>query len=115
MYYLIKILSSAVILVLVSEISKRSTLAGSILASLPLMSLLAIIWMYIDTRDLQKISELSGGIFWMVIPSLLFFILLPLLLRRQVNFWLALGISSALMISLYFLMIFVLRKFGIKL
>jgi len=74
-YYIIKVLLSSVIIVAVSEISKRSTLMGSIIASVPLVSLLAFIWMYIDTKDTVKIAELSQGIFWLVIPSLLFFIL----------------------------------------
>jgi hypothetical protein len=114
-YYILKVLLSSVIIVLISEISKRSSLAGSILASLPLMSLLAIMWMYVDTKDVQKISALSSGIFWMVIPSLLLFILLPYLLKKQVSFWWALGISTSIMVLFYFIMIFVLKKFGIKL
>jgi hypothetical protein len=114
-YYILKVLLSSVIIVLISEISKRSSVAGSILASLPLMSLLAFIWMYIDTKDIQKISSLSSGIFWMVIPSLLLFILLPILLKKQVSFWWALGISTSIMVLFYFVMIFVLKKFGIKL
>jgi hypothetical protein len=114
-YYILKVLFSSVIIVLISEISKRSSMAGSILASLPLMSLLAFIWMYIDTKDIQKISSLSSGVFWMVIPSLLLFLLLPYLLKKQVNFWVALSISTSVMVLFYFLMIFVLKKFGIKL
>ncbi len=114
-YYVLKVLLSSVIIVLISEISKRSSLAGSILASLPLMSLLAFIWLYIDTKDVAKISSLSNGIFWLVIPSLLLFIILPYLLKRQVNFWWALSISTTVMVVFYLLMIFVLKKFGIKL
>ena len=93
-YYILKVLVSSVIIVLISEISKRSSMAGSILASLPLMSLMAFIWMYIDTKDVQKISSLSSGIFWLVIPSLLLFIILPYLLKKQVSFWWALGVST---------------------
>jgi hypothetical protein len=115
MYYILKVLVSAVIIVLVSEISKRSSMAGSIIASIPLLSLMAFIWMYIDTKDVQKISALSTGIFWLVIPSLLLFIVLPILLKKQVNFWWALGISTSVMVLFYFIMIFVLKKFGIKL
>ena len=113
-YYILKVLISAVIIVLISEISKRSSLAGSLLASLPLMSLLAFIWMYIETKDVVKISLLSNGIFWLVIPSLILFILLPYLLKRQVNFWWALSISTSVMVIFYLLMMFVLKKFGIK-
>lgn len=114
-YYILKVLLSSVIIVLISEISKRSTMAGSILASLPLLSIMAFIWMYIDTKDIQKISSLSTGIFWLVIPSLLLFIALPFLLKKQISFWWALGISTSVMVMFYFIMIFVLKKFGIKL
>jgi len=99
-----------VIIVAVSEISKRSTLMGSIIASVPLVSLLAFIWMYIDTKDTVKIAELSQGIFWLVIPSLLFFILFPVLLKKNVEFWLSLGISLTLMVIGYFVMLFILKK-----
>lgn len=114
-YYIFKVIVTSVFIVLISEISKRNTMAGSILASLPLLSLLAFTWMYIDTKDVQKISSLSSGIFWLVIPSLLLFIILPFLLKKQINFWWALGISTSVMVLFYFIMIFVLKKFGIKL
>lgn len=83
MYYFLKVLVSSVIIVLISEISKRSSMAGSILASIPLLSLMAFIWIYIETKDIQKISALSTGIFWLVIPSLLLFIILPFLLKNK--------------------------------
>ena len=114
-YYIVKVLLSSVIIVLISEISKRSSLLGSILASVPLVSVMAIIWIYLDTKDIQKIASLSTGIFWLVIPSLGFFILLPYLLKKQFDFWLSMGISVIAMVIFYFIMIFVLGKFGIRL
>src|SRR5665647_856879 len=105
-YYLIKVLLSSVTIVAISEISKRSTLTGSILASVPIVSLLAFVWIYIDTKDAAKIADLSQGIFWLVIPSLLFFILFPILLRKNVEFWLSLGISLTIMILGYFVMLY---------
>ncbi|MBK8943639.1 MAG: DUF3147 family protein [Ignavibacteriae bacterium] len=113
--YIIKILVSAFLIVAVSEVSKRSSLIGGILASLPLVSVLAIIWLYIETKDIQKISNLSTSIFWLVIPSLSFFIILPILLKTKLDFYLALVISIAIMIVLYYLMIFILSKFNIHL
>ncbi len=112
-YYLLKVLLSSVTIVAISEISKRSTTVGSILASVPLVSLLAFVWMYIDTKDTTKIAELSQGIFWLVIPSLLFFILFPFLLKKNVDFWLSMGISLTIMILGYFAMLFLLKKSGI--
>jgi len=113
-YYLIKVLLSSVTIVAISEISKRSTLTGSILASVPIVSLLAFVWIYIDTKDAAKIADLSQGIFWLVIPSLLFFILFPILLRKNVGFWLSLGISLTIMILGYFVMLYILKKSGIS-
>ena len=113
-YYIIKVLLSSVTIVAISEISKRSTTIGSILASIPLVSLLAFVWMYIDTKDTVKIAELSQGIFWLVIPSLLLFIIFPVLLKKNIDFWLSLGISLTIMVIGYFIMLFVLKKVGIN-
>jgi len=112
-YYIIKVLLSSVTIVAISEISKRSTTMGSILASVPLVSLLAFVWLYIDTRDTAKIADLSQGVFWLVIPSLIFFILFPVLLKKQVDFWISLGISLSVMVIGYFIMLFILKKAGI--
>jgi len=113
-YYIIKVLLSSVTIVAISEISKRSTFIGSISASIPLVSLLAFIWMYIDTKDVIKIAELSQGIFWLVIPSLAFFILFPVLLKKNIDFWLSLGISLTIMVFCYFIMLFILKKAGVN-
>ncbi|MGE5480581.1 MAG: DUF3147 family protein [Chloroflexota bacterium] len=114
LYIIIKILISAVIITAISEISKRSSLLGSILASVPLVSVLAIIWLYVETKSVEKISALSGSIFWLVIPSLSFFILLPVLLKHGWNFWLSLTLSLLVMVLFYYLMIYVLGKFGVE-
>ena len=69
----IKVLLTAVLVVAISEAAKRSTLLGGILASLPLTSLLAIIWVYGETGDTARIANLSVSIFWYVLPSLVLF------------------------------------------
>jgi uncharacterized membrane protein (GlpM family) len=112
-YYIIKVLISSGLIVLISEVSKKSSTLGSIFASIPLVSVLAFIWLYIDTKDKTKISELSYGIFWLVIPSLSLFLILPVLLKRM-SFYPALIIGIICMVVLYFLMIFILGKLGIK-
>ncbi|MBP7651876.1 DUF3147 family protein [Candidatus Dependentiae bacterium] len=115
MYYLIfKILLSALMIATISEISKRSSLIGGTLASLPLVSLLAIIWMYIETKDIDKISKLSYSIFWLVIPSLSFFLVLPLFLKFKINFYFSLFLSLIVMTALYYLQIFILKKIGVN-
>ncbi len=114
-YYIVKVFITAILVVLISEISKRSSLIGAILASLPVVSILAFIWLYIDTKSVEKISELSIGIFWLVIPSLSLFIALPLLLKSKVNFYASLIISCAIMVLLYFTMVFILKRLNINL
>lgn len=112
---LLKILLSALIIFAVAEISKRSSIFGAIVASLPLVSVLAMIWLWHDTRDVTKIATLSQGIFWLVLPSLTLFALLPpLLLRWKLGFPLALGIACAATVVAYLLMIFILRRFGVE-
>ncbi len=113
-YFIIKVLLSSVIIGLISEISKKSTLWGSILASIPLTSVLAIIWLYQDTKNTSGIIDLSYNIFWLVLPSLAFFIVFPLLLKANVNFYFSLAIALVIMIILYFVMVFILEKFGFK-
>jgi hypothetical protein len=112
-YYILKVLISSVLIVGISEISKRSSLWGGILASVPLVSVLAFIWLYIDTKSVENISQLSYSIFWLVIPSLSLFITLPLLLKK-VDFAIAMLLSIIIMIGCYYLMVIALGKFGIK-
>ena len=112
-YMIVKTIISAIIIVAVSEISKRSSLFGAILASLPLVSYLGMIWLYIDTNSKTQVSQLSKNVFWMVLPSLSLFIVLPKLLNTNMNFYLALFLSTVVMVITYFTMIFILQKFGI--
>ncbi|MDO9170109.1 MAG: DUF3147 family protein [Methylobacter sp.] len=115
-YTLIKvIITSLLLIVAISELSKRSSLLGALLASLPLMSILAMLWLYIDTKDTGKIANLAAGIFWLVIPSLVFFISLPFLLKKGLDFYLSMGISMSVTAGCYFLMITLLTRYGIKL
>jgi len=113
-YYIIKILVSAILITLISEISKRSSFWGGVLASVPIVSVLAFIWLYLDTKSTAKIISLSYSIFWLVIPSLTLFLILPLLIKTGLNFFAALFISITAMILFYYIMIFILEKFGIN-
>jgi len=114
-YYLVKIITTTVLIVVISEIAKRSSFVGAILASIPLISVLAMIWLYIDTKDVTKISALSNSVFWLVIPSLALFVSLPILLKQGINFYLSIGISIVITIICYWLMLYVLNYFGVKL
>lgn len=113
--YFIKVLLSAALIVAVTELSKRGgTFWGGVLASLPLTSLLAFIWLYAETRNAVQISELSWAIFWLVLPSLTLFVTLPILITRGIAFPLALIIALAVMIAAYLLTASIVSRLGIK-
>lgn len=113
--YIIKVLISAGIIVGVTELAKRGTpFWAGVLASLPLVSLLSFIWLYIETRDNGKIISLSWSILWLVLPSLTLFVLLPVLLKRQMGFPLALLLSVLFMVAAYLATAAILKRFGIN-
>jgi len=114
-YYILKIVITTVLIVLISEIAKRNTFMGAILASVPLVSVLAMLWLYVDTKDISKVVALSSSIFWLVLPSLTLFVTLPLLLKQGLNFYLSMPISIGVTIFSYWIMVSVLNHLGIKL
>ena len=114
MYYAIKIAITALLVVVISEVARRSSFIGALLASIPLVSVLAIVWLYVDTGDIEKISALADSIVWLVLPSLALFIVLPLLLKAGVNFWLSMGAGIAVTAFCYWLVLTVLSNFGVK-
>jgi hypothetical protein len=109
----IKIAITAVLVVAIAEVAKRSSLMGAVLASIPLTSVLAMIWLYADTGDAQKVADLASGIFWLVLPSLALFIALPLMLRAGWPFAPSLAASTALTVACYFLMLAILKRLGV--
>ena len=114
-YNIVKILISAILIALISEVSKRSTFFGAILASIPLVSVMAMIWLYFDTNDSLQVVQLSKSIFWLVIPSLVLFITFPFFIRLQLPFYTALSASLIAMVITYFITIAILDKFDIHL
>ena len=113
LYYALKVFISALVIVSVSEVAKRSSLFGALIAALPLTSLLAILWMYKDNVETQKIAQLSQSIFWFVLPSLAFFLAFPFLLTKGLSFWVSLGASATLTIVIYFVMLWILKASNI--
>ena len=97
--FLLKTLISAVLIAGASELARRSTVAGALLVSLPLTSLLAIGWLWHDTHDPARIAAFTTETLWLVLPSLLFFVVLPLALRFGMTFWpgFALAIGATVM------------------
>jgi len=108
-YYITKIAVSASLIVAISEIAKRSPLIGAVLASVPLVSIIAMIWLYHESGDTAKVIALASKIVWLVLPSLVLFIALPILLKHECSFYLSLGISIALTVIAYILMTAVMR------
>ncbi|BDZ74373.1 hypothetical protein GCM10025856_20920 [Methylophaga marina] len=104
-YFITKITVNALLIVAISEIAKRSSLMGAVLASVPLVSVIAMIWLYQESGDTAKVISLASDIVWLVLPSLVLFIALPILLKHEFGFYLSLGISIALTVVAYFLMV----------
>ena len=115
LYYISKIAISAAVIVAVSESAKRHSGVAALLAALPLTSLLAFIWLHLEGATATAIGELSTQIFWLVLPSLVLFIVLPVLLRLGLNFWLSLALACSATVGCYLLMLPLLRKLGIQL
>lgn len=115
LYYALKVIISALLIVAISEIAKRSTGFAALVASIPLTSLLAFIWLHVEGTQAEKIAELSSQVFWLVIPSLLLFLLLPMLLKHGFNFWVSLGLSVAATAGCYVALLPLLRRMGVSL
>ena len=115
LYLVLKALLSGAIVAAVSEISKRYPGFGGLVASLPLVSVLGMIWLWRDTHDLERMAAHATGTFWFVLPSLPMFLIIPALLRRGIGFWPALAGGCALTIALYFAMTLIGPRFGLRL
>jgi len=111
MYFMLKVFITALVVAGVSELARRYNLVAAALASLPLTSILAFIWLYNDTHDLQKVSELSYSVMWLVIPSLLFFVMFPLLIKSGFKFYPALIISCVIMSAGYGIFIYLKKAY----
>ena len=115
LYYVFKVFISALIIVAITEIAKRSSGFAALVASLPLTSLLAFVWLYVEGSTPAQIAELSSQIFWLVLPSLVLFLLLPLLIKQGFGFWLSFGLSIAATIGCYLALLPILRRLGVQL
>lgn len=111
----IKALVSGVIVAAVSEIAKRYPGFGALVASLPLVSVLGMLWLWQAKPDAANMAAHAQGTFWFVLPSLPMFLLIPALLRGGMNFYLSLALGCALTVLLYLLMVWAGPRFGLKL
>ena len=115
LYLILKAALSGVIIAAVSEVARRSPGFGALVASLPLISILGMIWLWRDTRDLELMASHVEATFWYVLPSLPMFLVVPALLRRGLGFWPALLAGCVLTVGLYGATMAVGPRFGVKL
>lgn len=115
LYLVVKAALSGVIIAIVSELAKRNPGLGALVASLPLVSVMGMIWLWRDRPDAENMAAHAGATFWYVLPSLPMFLAIPALLRAGVNFWIALALGCALTVALYSLMIWAGPRFGLRL
>ena len=115
LYLALKAIISGILIALASTIAKRYPGFGALIASLPLVSVLGMIWLWHDKPDAENMAVHAGATFWYVLPSLPMFLLIPTLLRHGWPFWAALTAGCVLTIGLYLAMTWIGPKFGLQL
>jgi len=115
LYFIFKAAISGLLIALISTLAKRHPGVGALVASLPLVSVLGMIWLWRERPDAANMAAHAGATFWYVLPSLPMFLLIPALLRHGAGFWTALAAGCALTITLYLVMIWLLPRFGVQL
>jgi hypothetical protein len=115
LYFLLKAGLSGLLAAAISEIARRHPGWGGLVASLPLTSLMAMIWLWRDTGDATRVAALSQSTIWFILPSLPLFIALPVLLRSGAGFWASMALAVAGTMALYALMFWAGPKLGLKL
>jgi hypothetical protein len=111
--YIVKFFLSAFIILIVTEISKKDGVLGGLIKSLPLVSLISFVFVYIETKDIEKVRLLSTSTFWFVIPTLPMFLIFPWLLGLKLGFWVSFSISIIVLTICYLITSFILGKLGI--
>ncbi len=112
-HLVIKSLVSGIIIMLVSETAKRNAALGALIASLPLISILGMIWLWQGTKDINRLATHSAATFWYVLPSLPMFLILPWLLKNNIDFYFALIICCIITCSLYLVSNFLMTKYNV--
>jgi hypothetical protein len=107
-----KYLTTAGLVVLISELAKRSDKLGAAVAALPLVTVLTLIWLHVEHQPESKLANHASYTFWYVLPTLPMFLVFPWLLPR-LGFWLTLVASAVLTIACFLALALVLRRFGV--
>lgn len=115
LYFILKAAISGVLIALVSTLAKRYPGVGALVASLPLVSVLGMVWLWRDRPDTANMAAHAGATFWYVLPSLPMFLLIPAMLKHGVGFWIALAAGCALTVVLYLAMTWIAPRLGVQL
>ena len=114
-FIILKYLITAFIIVLVSEIAKRSDKVGALISSLPLVTILVLIWLYLENQSIEKIANHAFYTFWYVIPTLPMFLIIPYLLNKGYNFTMSLSISILITFFCFIVTTYIAKLSGINL
>jgi hypothetical protein len=110
LYLLLKAAISGVLVALASEVARRHAGFGALIASLPLISVLGMIWLWRDTGDSARLADHAQATLWYVLPSLPMFLLIPLMLRAGHGFWIILAAGCLLTVTLYLLTVWLMGR-----
>jgi hypothetical protein len=113
--FLTRAVLSGLIIAAIALIARRNPAAGALVASLPLISILGILWLWHDTHDTRLMADHVSATLWYVLPSLPMFALMPYLLRNGAGFWIALAAGCTLTFVCYALTVMIAARYGVKL
>ena len=113
-YLLFKFALTSFLVVLISEVAKRSDKLGGLIAALPLVTVLVLFWLYFERQDTEKIANHAWYTFWYVIPTLPMFLIFPSVIKHY-GFWSAMGVSILITILSFIVFASITKKFGIHL
>lgn len=113
--FAIRAVLSGIIIALITYVGRKAPAAGALIASLPLISVIGMIWLWRDTSDTLLLANHAEATFWYVLPSLPMFLIIPWLLRAGHGFWPALSAGVVLTIILYLATIGIAARFGVRL
>lgn len=114
MYLVLKYALTAAIIVLVSETAKRSDKLGALISSLPMVTVLTLIWLHVEKQPAAKLGNHAWYTFWYVLPTLPMFLVFPVTLPR-IGFWPSLGVAAVITFACFALTAVIGRRFGVTL
>ncbi|HEY3813055.1 MAG TPA: DUF3147 family protein [Caulobacteraceae bacterium] len=114
-FLIVRAIVSGILVALVAAVAKRWPGWGGLVASLPMVSTLAMVWLWSDVRDPAKVIRYSESAFWFVLPSLPMFLVIPVLMKRGLGFWPALAAGCITTMVLYAVMVWLAPRAGLKL